>query len=212
MTATRTRGTNQATATTLRRSPAGTAAGALHLLLGLPLGTLYLTAIITGLSLAVGLMPLALLGIPTLIGLWYLVRTFLHLEVRLADALLDVRIEPIPPVPSPDGGLWRRFTACLSDRYGWRGMLHLLLRFPVGIITFTAVVTLVSLTLGLTFAPTYLWAGDNADWMGPFDSYGWSFALVPIGIGLGFVTVRIIDLLADASGRWVASALDSRTQ
>lgn len=179
----------------------------LYLLLGLPLGTLYFSVIVTGVSLAVGLTPLMLLGIPLTIALWYVDRAFMHIERGLAVGLLGERIEPVRPVPAWPGGLWRHFKAVIGEHYGWRGMLYLLLRFPVGVFTFTLAVTLASTSLGLAFAPVYMWVGDNSDWLGGwlgsrFDSYWWSFALVPIGIALTFVSLHVMNALARACGRW----------
>lgn len=184
-------------------------AGILYLLLGLPLGTLYFSVIVTGLSLVVGLMVVALLGIPILIGLWYVDRAFLHIERGLAVGLLGEQIGPVRPVPAWPGGLWRHFKACIAEHYGWRGMLYLLLRFPVGVFTFTLAVTLVATSLGLTFAPTWMWASDDLTWGGTtFDPFPWSFALVPIGFVLMFVSLHLMNALARACGRWTRWTLD----
>lgn len=176
----------------------------LYLLLGLPLGTLYFTVIVTGVSLAISLMVLALIGIPITIGLWYVNRAFLRIERGLATGLLGEQIDEVEPVPAWPGGLWWHFKACIADAYGWKGMLYLLLRFPVGVFTFTLAVTLVSTSLGLTFAPTWMWTSDNINLFGltTVDPYPWSFALVPVGIILTFVSLHVMNALARACGRW----------
>ena len=63
------------------------------MLLGLPLGTIYFTVIVTGVSLALGLMVLALIGIPITIALWYVNRAFMRMERGLAVGLLDEQID-----------------------------------------------------------------------------------------------------------------------
>jgi hypothetical protein len=93
-------------------------ANILSLLLDLPLGTLYFSWIVTGVSLAVGLMPLALHGIPLTIGLWYVNRTFMHVERSLAVGLLGEQIDAVRSVPAWPGGLWHHFKACIADGYG----------------------------------------------------------------------------------------------
>ena len=188
-------------------------ANLLYLFLGLPLGILYLTVVLTVMSLSVGLMPLALLGIPTLISLWYITRALMSFERNLAITLLGAQIDPIPPVPKAAGGLWTKFKTIIADRYGWKGMLYLLLRFPAGLFTFTAAITLSALSLSLTLAPTYMWADntpDNTlDWLGPwFDSYLWSFALVPIGIIITLATIHLTHKLADACRQWTTTSLN----
>ena len=183
----------------------------LYLLLGLPLGTLYFTVIVTLLSVGAGIMVVALLGIPMLIGLWYVNRAFMRIERGLAVGLLGEQIDPVPPTPAWPGGLWRHFKSVIGDRYGWKGMLYLLLRFPVGVFTFTLAVTLVSTSLGLTFAPAYMWTSDEIDinlfGMTTVDPFPWSFVLVPIGIIMTFVSLHLMNALATLCGRWTRSAL-----
>jgi hypothetical protein len=184
-------------------------ANILYMLLGLPLGTLYFTWIVTGVSLAAGLMPLALIGIPLTIALWYVNRFFMRIERGLAIGLLGEQIDAVEPVPAWPGGLWRHFKACIADGYGWRGMLYLLLRFPVGVFTFTLAVTLVSTSLGLTFAPTWMWTSDNIEMFGTdVDPFPWSFLCVPIGIVLTFVSLHLMNALARACGRWTKWTID----
>lgn len=180
----------------------------LYQLLGLPLGVLYVTVVLTGVALSIGLMPLALLGIPTTIGLWHVNRALMRLERRLAVELLGAEIGPVQPVPRPPGGLWTRFKATVGDPYGWKAIGYLLLRFPAGIVTFTTTVTLTALSLGLTLAPTYMWTGDNREWLGRwFDSYLWSFALVPIGMVTGVASIGLVRLLGKACRGWTTAAL-----
>ncbi len=180
----------------------------LYLLLGLPLGTLYFTVLVTGVSVGVSMLIVALVGIPILMGLWYVVRGFMGFERGLAVGLLDVEIAPIARAPDMTGGLWTRFKAMIRDRPTWKGFWYLMLRFPVGVATFTVAVTLMAVSLGMAFAPLYMWASDDLTWGGwTFDPYPWSFALVPIGIVSTFVSLHALNLLADACGRWTRASL-----
>jgi len=180
----------------------------LYLLLGLPLGILYFTVLVTGASVGLGLLVLALVGIPLLIGLWYVIRGLMNFERGLAIVLLDVDIAPIQAAPPVSGGLWNRFVALWSDRGTWRGIQYLLFRFPAGIATFTIAVTLTATSLAMAFAPTYMWTSDNLTWADrTFDPFPWSFALVPAGIALFFVSLHVMNALAAVSGRWVRYSL-----
>lgn len=182
----------------------------IYLLLGVPLGALSFTVVMIGVTLGIGLMPLALLGIPTTIGFWHISRMLMRLERNLANALLGAHIDSVLPVPHPAGGMWQQFKIIINDRYGWKGLLYLVLRFPVGILTFIVSVTLVALSLSLTLAPTYMWAGDNREWLGQwFDSYLWSFALVPLGIIVSFTTIYLTRTLGNVLRRWVAQSLSA---
>lgn len=180
----------------------------LYLLLGLPLGTLYFTLLVTGASVGLSLLVLALVGIPLLVGLWYVIHSLVNFERGLATILLDVDIAPIPVAPPVSGGLWNRFIALWSDRGTWRWIQYLLLRFPVGIATFTIAVTLTVTSLAMAFAPAYMWASDELTWADrTFDPFPWSFALVPLGIVFFFVSLHVMNGLAAVSGRWAGHSL-----
>ncbi len=180
----------------------------LHLLLGLPLGALYFTLLATGASVALSLLVLALVGIPLLVGLWYVIHSLVNFERGLAILLLDVDIAPIPVAPPVSGGLWKRFIALWSDRGTWRWIQYLLFRFPVGIATFTIAVTLTAASLAMAFAPAYMWASDDLTWVDrTFDPFPWSLALVPLGIVFFFVSLHLMNALAALSGRWARYSL-----
>ncbi len=59
-----------------------------YLLLGLPLGIIEFTFIVTGMSLGIG-MIITIVGIPILIGVLYLARGLATMERELASSLLD---------------------------------------------------------------------------------------------------------------------------
>lgn len=180
----------------------------IFLLLGLPLGTFYFVVLVTGVSVGISLLVVALLGIPILIGLWYLVRGLMRFERTLAMNLLDVDIAPLGSVPESSGGLWTRFKTLMADRPTWRGFWYLILRFAAGVATFTIAVTLIAVSLGLAFGPTFSWTSDDLDWFGwTFDPFLWSFALVPIGILLVFVSLHVMNAVGAACGRWALWSL-----
>lgn len=175
----------------------------LYLLLGLPLGTTYFTILVTGFSLGLGLMVLALIGIPILIGLWYVVQACLQLERAMAVGLVRVDIEPVDPLPAWPGGLWRHFKRFMGHVPTWKGIVYLLLRFPAGIATFTIAVTLVSTSVAMAFAPAYMWTSDDLTWGSwTFDPFWWSFLLIPVGLVLIFVSLHVMNALAVVCARW----------
>jgi hypothetical protein len=175
----------------------------LYLVLGLPLGTLYFTVLVTGFSLGIGLMVLALIGIPILIALWYVAHAFMQLERAMAVGMVAVDIAPIDPLPTWPGGLWRHFKRFMGHVPTWKGIAYLLLRFPAGIATFTIAVTLVATSLAMTFAPVYTWTSDDVTWGSwTFDPFWWSFLLIPVGIVLVFVSLHVMNALATACAWW----------
>ena len=173
-----------------------------YLLLAFPLGTFYFVFLVTGLSLGFGMIIL-IFGVPILLlvlgGSWALS----GFERRIAVALLkeDIPSPSRQPIPQK---LWPRVKAHLTDRATWTGLLYLFLKFPVGIATFTIAVTLVSVTLGLLFAPAWSWTSDPLTWGAwTFDPFPWSWAGTLVGIPMIFISLHLMNGMALLSGRMV---------
>ena len=113
-----------------------------HHLLGLPLGIAYFVWIVTGLSLGAGL-AVTLVGIPILTFVLANVRPLLMAERGLANALLGTRLPPLDIAPRGSGWLGR-LKAYWTDGLTWRGLAYLLVRFPVGLLTFSVTVAVFS--------------------------------------------------------------------
>jgi Putative sensor len=176
-----------------------------HHLLGLPLGVIYFTWLVTGLATGLGL-AITLLGIPVLTLVFATVRPLLAGERALSNALLGTSIEPVPLAPG--GELWiGRFKAYWTDSATWRGMLYLLLRFPIGMATFTVAVASYATALFLIAAPI----------VAPFDTIElgiWEpntvlegLALVPLGatalVASGWIS-EAMAAMSRALARWGA--------
>ena len=139
-----------------------------YLLLGLPLGTLWFTVLITGLSVAVSMLVVALLGIPMLLGMWYVIRAFANVE-RATPTCCSVRHLARAPMRSTHrGNLWVRLRSMTSERDRWRELGYLMLRFPAGIATFTVAVTALAAPVIVAYAPIYArYVGDHRSVTGP---------------------------------------------
>ena len=112
-----------------------------YLLLGLPLGTLWFSVLVTRRIRVGQLLVVALLGIPMLIGMWYAVRAFANVERAVASAFLDEHVDQAPMAAGVGGNSGCGFKAMSRDRARWRELGYLMLRFPAGIATFTLAVT-----------------------------------------------------------------------
>jgi len=171
-----------------------------YLLLAFPLGIIYFVFLVTGLSLGFG-MIITLAGIPILLlvlgGSWVMC----EFERRITIALLKEDIPPPSGRPVSEG-LWPRLKAHLSDRVTWTGMLYLLLKFPLGIATFTIAVTVIAVTLGLLTAPAWMWTSNPVTWNGwSFDPFPWSWICTLVGIPMVFISLHLMNGVAVASGR-----------
>jgi hypothetical protein len=122
-----------------------------HHLLGLPLGIVYFTWLVTGLATGLGL-AVTIVGIPILTLVLATVRPLQEGERAMANALLGTDIPAAGLAPQGEG-LWGRFKAYWTDSRTWRGVGYLLARFPVGTFTFSVAVVAYSTALWLIAAP-----------------------------------------------------------
>jgi hypothetical protein len=122
-----------------------------HHLLGLWLGIAYFVWLVTGLALGLGL-AITIVGIPILTLVLASVRPALEGERLLSNVLLGTDLPRTGLAPRGEGFLGR-LKAYWTDSTTWRGVLYLLVRFPVGLLTFTVVVTMFASALYLIAAP-----------------------------------------------------------
>jgi Putative sensor len=135
-----------------------------YLLLSFVLGIAYLVFLVTGLSVGVGLTAVWV-GIPILLlvtAAWWKLAAF---ERMMAGRLLGVSITP-PTPRQPNVRLVRRVTRHFGDSLTWKSLLFLLLKFPLGIISFVLSVTLISTSLSLLAVPFLYRFADIT--VGPF--------------------------------------------
>jgi hypothetical protein len=112
---------------------------------------------------------------------------------------------------APRGGnLWSRAKERTADRQRWRELAYLLLRFPVGIFTFTVAVTALAVPVLLAWAPFANQEGGRhpfGDWayssrIEDIAASSWGWLLVPFGLALLVAGFHLVNALANACGRW----------
>lgn len=183
---------------------------ALYLLLSFPLGTFYFVFLVTALSLGLGLV-ITWFGIPILAGAIALSYAFVAFERSMAIAMLKVEIAPMETAETPSG-LWAKLRALLTNPVTWKGMGYLLLKFPLGIVSFVVLVTLAAVSVALVAAPFYYWVpGVEIGWAGWFEVDTLSEALVAavFGVALGLASLHAFNGLAWLWG-WLARAMLGR--
>jgi signal transduction histidine kinase len=158
----------------------------MHLLIGLPVGITLFTLTVTLVSLGVGLLPLFLVGIPVLIVTLWVIDRCIRFERGRFRFLLNERIQA-PAVDVTAAGWWPRFLRQLRTASTWKQLAYCILWLPVGIVSFTLVVTIWSLAFGLIAFPAYsplLPHGGAVIGDVVFAGAWWSLAALVVGIGL----------------------------
>ena len=115
-------------------------------------GIVYFTWTVTGLSLSVAL-GVFIFGLPFAVFFVLSVRGLALLEGRIVEALLGVRM-PRRPFFAQQSGKWLdRIKALLMDKRSWLAMLYMILQLVLGVVYFTLLVSLLSVSLGLLAVP-----------------------------------------------------------
>jgi signal transduction histidine kinase len=185
------------------------------LLLGLPFGIAWFTTVVVGLSVSAGLL-VTFLGLPLLVLTVGFGRVVGVIERARVRRFLDTSL-PAFASPVVSGGFWVRMAGRLRDSGGWRGLLYGVLALPLGIISFTLVVTLWSVALAAAAFPiAQIFLPDSNDG-GPytFGSYvlhgwgrfGYGAGVTVVGLVLLGVVPRIVHGLALADSGIVRGLL-----
>ena len=182
-----------------------TYAALFYMLLSLATGIFYFTWVVTGLSMSAGLAVL-IIGIPFVILFFGSVRVLSLVEGRLVEVMLGERMPRRPTYVSREGTLVQRIGAMFTDPRTWGTMLYMLLMLPLGIVYFTAAVTLLSVALGFIAAPLlalFAWVGwvpfDNVEISG-IDYWGLPFVFVG-GVLLLFGTLHLARAVGHLHGQ-----------
>jgi len=121
-----------------------------YLLLAFPTGLAYFVVLVVGITLGASL-AILLIGLAILLATLAAWRAMAALERILARGLLGVPIAPMadrrgqPPIEQVKG--W------LRDPVTWKSLVFVALKFPLGIVSFAAVVGLGGFSLILVFSP-----------------------------------------------------------
>ncbi len=176
-----------------------------YLLLGLPLATAWFSYVVTMLATSAGLV-VTLLGLP-LLGLTLVTsRALASLDCRLTKALLGVEMPRVVALRPRGHGFWSTVKLRLFDREAWTDCLYLLLRFPLAVFTFTVAVSFVGSALWLMGQPLLVAAGVHSDYgRWHIDSLTRALLFVAPGVVLLFVSLHVVNMLADLSARFTRS-------
>jgi hypothetical protein len=176
----------------------------LYLLLAFPLGLAYFVFLVVGLTLGFGL-TLIWIGIPLLAlvfaGSW----AFAAFERQAAILLLGAAVPPMAPMPPPPGAaprtIWQRTGDFFGNPVTWKGMGFLLLKLPLGVASFAAIVTLLSTSAAFLLAPLAVLA-DEPGWLGvdglviDLSSFAGVWTCALLGLALALLSLNLLNALA----------------
>lgn len=188
-----------------------------YLFASFPLGVFYFVFLISGLSTGISL-SIIWVGIPILllmgVAWWGLAR----FERQLAVHFLKEDIPKIVNTSFSKESILLQMKERIANPITWKSLLYLFLKFPMGIVTFIVLVTVVSLTLSLLAMPLIyefmpfdeigiFIGGDFPDWR--IDSLGDATVAALIGVLLLPVTLHISNVLAWVHGKFAKIMLSN---
>lgn len=108
----------------------------MYMLLSLVTGIFYFTWAVTGISLTIGF-GILIIGIPFALLFIGSVRVIAHVEGRIVEGLLGVRMPRRLPATTPsDETFFARIKDALTDLRTWSSLCYMLLMLPLGIVYF----------------------------------------------------------------------------
>lgn len=124
----------------------------LYMLISLVTGIVYFTWVVTGLSLSLSL-AIFIFGLLFAVVFIVSLRGLALLEGRIVEGLLGVRMPRRSVFFQKDTTWFERLKTNLTDKHVWLSLVYFFLQMPLGVIYFTLIVTLLSLSIGLMAAP-----------------------------------------------------------
>ena len=161
----------------------------LYMLISMATGIFYFTWVVSGLSLAVGLIVL-IIGLPFFVLFLLSIRGIALVEGRIVEALLGVRMPRRPLFTKKQDGFWDRFKALVLDPRPWIAMVYMVLQMPLGILYFTVLVTMIAFGLSGVLVPVIQWGFDE-----PIIHFGHSYYYMPVWLVPLMVVVGVLWLL-----------------
>lgn len=172
----------------------------LYLLLSMATGIFFFTWAVTGISLSIGLAVLVI-GIPFLIVFLGSVRLLALAEGRMVEGLLGVRMPRRQPPAESERGWKAQLKGLFTDGRTWSSLAYLVLMMPLGIIYFTVMISLLSVSLALLASPIVHFVFHEVTFIGwPWGEAHQNLMMVLAGL-LGVLAVPATLHLARLLGR-----------
>ncbi|MDO9087102.1 MAG: sensor domain-containing protein [Anaerolineaceae bacterium] len=124
----------------------------LYLLLSFPLGLTYFILLVVGFSLGISLL-IVWVGFLILAILLPTIWMIISFEKLQTTHLLGIELPSKKVENVENQSLWQKTKSILSDPTTWKGLLFILLKFPIGIFSFVILVTGFAVLFSLIFSP-----------------------------------------------------------
>jgi len=185
----------------------------IYMIFAMVTGIIYFTWAVTGISIGMSMIIL-IIGIPIIILFLYSVRGLSFIEGRIVEALLGERMPRRARFTDKNVKFWDRIKNLFTDRSTWSGIFYLILQLPIGIIYFTTMVVLLSVSIATMFSPIVFIIFDIPiiSHTGDFEYFLpiWLFPLITIaGFLLLTITMHLAKFVGKIHGKYAKALLVS---
>ncbi len=180
----------------------------LYLVIGLPLGLFYAVFIFGAIVLGIALSPIGI-GVLLLIGLAMGSWILLAIDRELAVLLIGVELDPLITPKAESDGFVASAKMYFTHSGTWKSLGYLIMRFPLGVITFAIVFVVIGVASTLTAAPITLLLTDLDLGVWKVDEMWESLILAAFGPPAGIIALFIVDRVALAYARVINAAITS---
>lgn len=181
-----------------------------YLLIGMPLGILYFFVLITGYALGAGL-AVTVIGLPILVSMIFVTYMLGDLERVTTSKLLGLKIPKPEARPARTNSARSILTEQLRNADFWKELVYLLMKMPLGVVTFMIALSLLALTLSLLAAPLIVTFFPGTDFMVfgnvRVDTMNEAWLCLAAGVAAGVVSMPILNGLAWYHGKITSWAL-----
>ncbi|MEM7453238.1 MAG: protein kinase [Planctomycetota bacterium] len=181
----------------------------LYLLMSFPLGIIYFVLVVVGLSTGISLV-IVWIGLLILLGLFLAIQGISAFERGLVSTMLNTKINKRQRIrPREDLTVLQRAGRMFLNPDSWLGVLYMLGKFPLGIISFVFLVALTAVSISFILSPiAMVLPEDITDNDLPFVLRMLATILLPIiGVPLLCSSAYVFNGIAWLHARWAQICL-----
>lgn len=156
----------------------------LYLALAFPLGLIYFIFLVVGFSVGIPLI-IIWVGLIILALIFPLIWLILKFERAQARILLNVSLPFNEPPSLETQSILTKIKAFMLDPATWRGLLFIILKFPIGLLSFIALITGFAIITAFIFAPIAIQIGN-------INLGFWHVDTISEAIGLSLIGIMLL--------------------
>ena len=175
----------------------------LYSIMALPLGIIYFVTMVVGLAVGIGT-AIVWIGIPILLGTFLLARGWVGFDRFLMSTLLRTNLTTVPLPDNRHLSKFDRAKRMFVEKRTWLSILYLILKLPLGILSFVSAVVYITVPFAFFLAPimvNFWWFNMDIGFV-EIDNVLKAAILPIIGVPLLLILAAIVNSIAWLNTAW----------